>query len=147
MKVILLKDVRKVGRKFEIKEVSNGYALNYLIPHKLAEVSNESNTKKLQTRKAQDEAEKKVQEDLLMKNLKSLDGITLEISENANEKGHLFKGVHNEEIVAALKLQGHLDILPEYIVLEKPLKELGEHTVVAKVQDKSVSFKVVITAA
>ncbi len=146
MKVILLKDVRKVGKKFEVKDVADGYALNFLIPRKMAEVSNPSNTKKIETIKVRDEAEKKIQEDLLVKNLKGLDGITLELKENANNKGHLFKGVHKEEIVAGLKSQGHLDIAPEYIVLEKPIKEVGEFEIEAKVQDKSAKFKLVIAA-
>ncbi len=51
MKVILLKDVRKVGKKFETKDVADGFALNFLIPRKLAEVSNVSNSKKMETMK------------------------------------------------------------------------------------------------
>ncbi len=146
MKVILLKDVRKVGKRFDVKDVADGYALNFLIPQKLAEVSNPSNTKKLGSMKAQDELKRKVNEDLLVKNLKSLKDITVTLEENANEKGNLFKGIHKDEIVAALKAQGHLDITGEYIVLEKPIKEVGEYTIEAKVQDKSVEFKVVISA-
>ena len=146
MKVILLKDVKKVGRKFETKDVADGYALNFLIPRKLAEISNASNSKKLATLKVLNEAEKKIQEDLLMKNLKNLEGISIELKEPANDKGHLFKGVHKEEIIEALKAQGHLDITADYIVLEKPLKEVGEHSVEAKVQEKSATFKVVISA-
>ena len=146
MKVILLKDIKKVGKKFDIKDVSDGYALNFLIPQKFAEVSNTSNAKKINGMKATFEAQKKIQEDLLSKNLKSLEGISIELKESANEKGHLFKGVHKEEIVAALKAQGHLDITADYIVLDKPLKEVGEHKVEAKVQEKSATFKVVISA-
>ncbi|MDQ3077167.1 MAG: 50S ribosomal protein L9 [bacterium] len=146
MKVILLKDVKKVGKKFEVKDVADGFALNFLIPRKFAEVSNDSNTRKVETLKVRDTAEKKIQEDLLMKNLKGLEGITLELKENANGKGHLFKGVHKEEIVAGLKTQGHLDIPSDYIVLEKPIKEVGEHTIEVKVQDKSANFKLVISA-
>ncbi len=146
MKVILLKDVRKIGKKFEVKEVSNGYALNYLIPNRMAEVSNESNVKKIENLRVRDQAEKKIQEDLLIKNLKGLEGITIELKENANEKGHLFKGVHKEEIVEALKAQGHLDIPADYIMLDKQIKEVGEHTIEVKVQEKSVSFKLVISA-
>ena len=145
MKVILLQDVRKVGKKFETKDVADGYALNFLIPRKLAEVANTSNSKRVGDLKSKEEAEKKVQEDLLMKNLKSLEGITVELKENTNEKGHLFKGVNKQEIVEALKSQGHLDLAAEYIMLEKPIKEAGEYTIEAKVQDKSASFKLVIS--
>ncbi len=146
MKVILLKDVRKVGKKFEVKDVADGYAFNFLIPNKLAEVANASNTKRVDTMKVRDEAEKKIQEDLLVKNLKSIDGITVELAAPANDKGHLFKGVHQQEIVEALKAKGHLEIPAEYIVLEKPLKTLGDHKVEAKIQNKSATFTLTIIA-
>ncbi len=146
MKVILLQDVRKVGKKFEITEVADGYALNFLIPRRLAEVSNSSNSKRAENIKIKKAATKKVQEDLLVKNLKGLEGITLELKENANEKGSLFKGVNKEEIVAALKSQGHLDLSPEHIQLEKPIKEVGEYTIEAKILDKSSKFKLVIAS-
>jgi large subunit ribosomal protein L9 len=147
MKVILLKDVRKVGKKFEVKEVASGFALNMLIPQKLAEAATPSSLARLNNIKAREDGEKKIREDLLMKNLKQLDGKTINLTESANEKGSLFKGVHTEELVKALKDQTHLEIAPEYIVLEKPLKEVGEHDVEVKVQDKSATFKVTITAA
>lgn len=147
MKVILLKDVKNVGKKYEVKEVSDGHALNFLIPRKLAETSTESSSKRIHNIKAREDGEKRVNEDLLIKNLKQVNDVTLEIKETANEKGHLFKGIHQEEIVAELKKQGHLDLLPEYIILEKPIKEIGEHIIEVKVQDKTAKFKLVITAA
>ncbi len=146
MKVILLKDVRKIGKKFEVKDVSDGYALNFLIPNKLAEISTAKSLKKLESLKSLAEADRKIQEDLLMKNLKSLEGVTLTLTESANDKGHLFKGVHKEEIIAELKKQASIDMIPEYIVLDKPIKEVGEHTIEVKVQDKTASFKLNITA-
>jgi large subunit ribosomal protein L9 len=147
MKVILLQDVKKVGKKFEVKEVASGYALNFLIPRKMAEASTQSSEKRIGNIKARAEGEQKVREDLLMKNLKSLDGKTIEISEKANEKGHLFKGVHQAELVTEIKKQTELDLAPDYIVLEKPLKEVGEHTVEVKVQDKIAKFIVNIVAS
>jgi large subunit ribosomal protein L9 len=146
MKVILLKDVRKVGKKFETKNVADGYALNFLIPQKLAEVATDVSVKKVDQLKSKQAAELKIQEDLLMKNLKNLENITVEIKENANEKGNLFKGVHKEEIIAEIKRQTQLDITPEYLVLEKPIKQIGEYEVKAKVQEKTVTFKVVVIA-
>jgi large subunit ribosomal protein L9 len=146
MKVILLKDVQKVGKKFEVVSVSEGFAMNSLIPRGLAEAATEKALARALKFKAADEADRKVREDLLLKNLKDIAGVTLEISGKANEKGHLFAGIHKEEIVPALKEQTRLDIDPSYIVLDKPLKEVGEHKVEVKVQDKSVQFTLVIKA-
>jgi large subunit ribosomal protein L9 len=147
MKVILLQDVRKVGKKFEVKEVASGFALNMLIPRKLAEAATPSALARFTNIKAREDGEKKVREDLLMKNLKQLDGATIELKESANEKGHLFKGIHTEELVQAIKAQKDLDLAAEYIQLEKPIKEVGEHTIEVKVQDKSATFKANIVAA
>ena len=134
MKVILLKDVKNVGKKYDAKEVSDGHALNFLIPNKLAITSTPSSVKRIHDIKAREEGEKKVREDLLSKNLKSVEGVTISLSEKANDKGHLFKGVHQTELIAAIKEQTGLDLAPEHIMLEKPIKEVGEHTVEVKVQ-------------
>ena len=145
MKVILLHDVPKVGSKYEVKNVSDGHALNFLIPKELAVGANPAALKRIEKLKAEDSAHKKVQEDLLFMNLKALDGLTIEISEKANEKGHLFAGVHKAEIIAKLK-EKHIDVLPDFIVLDKPIKEVGEHMIEIKVKDKTAKFKLVITA-
>lgn len=147
MKIILLQDVAKVGKKYDVKTVSDGHALNMLIPKGLAIVADASALKRVEKLKAEDTAHKKVQEDLLLMNLKAVEGTTLEISEKANEKGHLFAGVHKTEIIAHMKADKHIDLLPDFIVLDKPIKEVGEHTVEIKVKDKSAKLKLVITAA
>jgi large subunit ribosomal protein L9 len=81
-----------------------------------------------------------------VKNLKSIEGVTIELSGKANNQGHLFAGIHKEEIAPALKKEARIDIDPEYITLDKPLKEVGEHEVTVTVQDKTAKFKVVIKA-
>ena len=147
MKVVLLKDVPKLGKKFEIKEVSDGHALNFLIPNGFAETGTEKSLKKVEVMKVKEAAELKIQEDLLKKNLKDLSGVTIEMTEKANEKGHLFAGIHKNEIIPALKAQTRLDILPEHIMLEKPIKEVGEFEIEVKVQDKIAKFKLVVKSA
>ncbi len=147
MKIILLQDIAKVGKKYDVKNVSDGYALNLLIPKGLAVTANASALKRVEKLKLEDVTHKKVQEDLLLMNLKAVEGATLEMSEKANEKGHLFAGVHKAEIIAKMKSDKHIDLLPEFIVLEKPIKEVGEHTVEIKVKDKTAKLKLVITAA
>jgi large subunit ribosomal protein L9 len=145
MKVILLQDVKNVGRKYEVKNVANGFALNFLIPQKLAEVGTFAVLKKAQALKAAEAIHRKIQDDLLIKNLAGLEGASIQINEKASDKGHLFKGIHKEGLAGEIKKQTGLDILPEHIILDKPMKETGEHLVEAVVQDKKVKFKVVIS--
>lgn len=144
MKIILNQDIPKVGKKYEVKNVADGHALNFLIPRGLAIAATASALKKLEIAKAQLVVEKKVQEDLLLKNLKSLDGAKIEIIEKANNKGHLFAGLHKEQIIPVIKKQTGFDVLPEFLVLEKPIKQIGEQTIEVKVQDKIAKFTVVV---
>ena len=146
MKIILLQDVAKIGRKYDVKNVSDGHALNLLIPKGLAITADASALKRVEKLKAENTAHKKVQEDLLLMNLEAVEGTTLEISEKANEKGYLFAGVHKAEIIARMKADKHIDLLPDFIVLEKPIKQVGEHTVEIKVKDKLAKLKLVIKA-
>lgn len=146
MKVILLKSVPKVGRKYDLITVSDGFAMNALFPKGLAELATPKAIERVQVLKATEEADRKVQEELLLKNFKEISGTTIEISGRANDKGHLFAGIHKEELISALKDQARLDITPDYIVLEKPIKELGEHKIEVKVQDKSAEFTLVLKA-
>ncbi len=146
MKIILLKDVAKLGRKFDVKDVSSGHATNLLIPNGLAIPATKDALKRFELERAKAEGERKVQDELLMNNIKSLDGITLNISGKANEKGHLFAGVHKEGIAKELDAQLHLSVDPASIILEHPIKEVGEHTIEVKVEGRSAKFKVVITA-
>ncbi len=146
MKVILLKDVAKIGRKYEVKNVADGHAVNFLIPHGLAEIANEGNVKKVETRKAAEVENQKVQEDLILKNIKDLDGVEITATEKANDKGHLFAGIHKEELILLIKQQTHLDVLPSHINLEKPIKEVGEHEIEVQIRDTKVMFKLVVTA-
>jgi large subunit ribosomal protein L9 len=146
MKVILLKDVAKLGKKYEVKDVSDGHATNFLIPRGLVEIASAGNIKKLEIQKAKDEGERKVRNDLLAKNLNDVSAVVIEMEEKANDKGHLFAGIHKEELVPVIKAQTHLDIPAEYIHLEKPVKTVGEHEIEVKVEDKTVKFKLVVKA-
>ena len=146
MKIVLLKDVVKVGKKYDVKNIADGYALNLLIPKGLAEVATPAVLKKIEKLKAEDAGHKKVQEDLLLMNLKAVEAKPLEIKEKANEKGHLFAGVHKAEIIAHMKSDRQIDMLADFIELEKPIKEVGEYTILIKVKDKTAKLKLVISA-
>lgn len=133
-----------MGRKGEVKTVSDGYALNFLIPRKLAEMGTPAAIAHAERQKSETTTESKIQADLLQKNLTALQGASLEITGKASEKGNLFSGIHAEQIAAELKKQKGIDLLPTYLVLDKPIKEVGERRIPIKVGDKTGSFTLVV---
>ena len=144
MKIIFLQDVPRVGKRHDIKEVNSGYAMNFLIPRKLAELATPKAITELEIRKKSIEIEREVQEDLLMKNLEEIKGKVLYIKAKTDEKGHLFSGIHKKEIVEEMKKQNHADISEEFIILEKPIKEAGEHEIPIVIKNKKSSFKLIV---
>ena len=144
MKVILLKDVPKIGRKYDIKNVADGFALNKLIPQGSAKVATDAEVKKVNDLKKIEEAERKIQEDLIMKNMNGIDNKVIIITAKANAKGHLFAQLHNIEIVKAVKDTIGADIAEDMIVLPKPIKETGEHLVTIKVGEKKATLKLLV---
>lgn len=128
MKVILLKDVESLGKMGEIKEVTNGYARNFLIPEKLAEAATAQTIKrvealkKAETKKAEENL--KTTEELAAK----LDGLVIKISVKANENGQLFGSVTSKMIAEALK-EKEFDIEETRIAIDPPIKEVGEYPI------------------
>ncbi len=144
MQVIFLQDVPRVGRKHDVKDVPGGYATNFLIPRKLAEPATPKSLAMLDIRKNEIILVKQVQAELLLKNLEEIKGKTVHMSAKADEKGHLFSGIHSEEIVTMMKKGHRIDITPEFIVLEKPIKQIGEFEIPISIQGKKSSFKLVV---
>ena len=144
MKVIFLKDVPRIGQKYDIKEVNSGYATNFLIPKKLAEMATANAIVLLEKKKKNIAIEREVQESLLIKNLEAIKDKILYMKMKADEKGHLFSGIHKKEIVEEMKRQHNADIAEEFIVLEKPIKTIGEFEIPISVKDKKSSFKLVV---
>lgn len=144
MKVIFLQDVPRVGKKYDIKEVNDGYALNFLFPKKLAELATINAQISLEKRKNEIVIEREVQESLLLRNLEEIRGRVVTISGKANELGHLFRAIHAKEIVEAMHREHHAEINEEFLVLEKPIKEVGEFEIPIKIKNKKSSFKLVV---
>ncbi len=143
MKVLFLKDVPKLAKKHDIKEVADGYARNFLFPKKFAEPASKDTERRVSKMKAEQAQMKKVDDDLLMKNLKALADTTITLQGKANEKGHLFAAIRKEEIIAKLREVG-ISVPAEYIELEKPVKETGEHAIPFIMGNKKGVFKVVV---
>ncbi|MEA1929427.1 MAG: 50S ribosomal protein L9 [Patescibacteria group bacterium] len=147
MKVILLQDVSKVGRRHEVKETADGFGRNYLIARGLAILANTKNLKKLDSMKQHQGEADKVQQDLLDKALAGLADKALDYSAKANDEGHLFAGIHQNDIVAALEKERGLKLSPEAIQLDEPIKTLGEHTIEIKTDQSSGQFTLRVIAA
>jgi len=128
MKVILLKDIEGLGKKFEIKNVADGYARNYLIPKGLAKPATESVLKWVEMQK--EILEKKAEQELkkVQEVASKLDGVELEFPVKVGEKGQVFESITAQKICEKLKEMG-FEIKRTQLQLKKPLKELGEHTV------------------
>ncbi len=140
MKVILLKDVPSVGHKYDVKDVSDGYALNYLIARKLAEPATPGAIKNVELKKKQSAQQEELTKSLVMGALEGLKGSKITIKEKINEKGHLFSQVHKEEVIKAVKEQRGIDLGPEMIDMDKPIKEAGEHKITLKIDKKSTEL-------
>ena len=146
MKIVLLKDVKGVGKRNDIKTVADGFALNSLIPQGVAEVATAQALSRVTLAKMREDADRKVREDLLSKNLKSLHDAVVTVELPANEKGHLFAGIHTAEIAPLIKEQTRIDVLPEFIKLDKPIKEIGNHKIDVSVHGKQATFTLTVKA-
>ncbi len=128
MKVIFLKDIPRVGKKNDIKEVSSGYARNFLFPNSLAKPATDTAVaavKKLEEKRVKEAGEAlKLAQDLATK----VDGLEVDIVSKSDEKGILFGSINAAKIAEALKKQGY-QVDKSQIALASPIKELGEHEV------------------
>ncbi len=124
MKVIFLKDVKGQGKKGEVKEVSEGYARNYLIPRGLVSPANESNLKQLeQLHKAESRRKEKEKEEAV--NLaEKLKDLTLSFKVKAGEGGRLFGSITSKQIAEEMEKKGY-KIDKRKILLDDPIRSLG----------------------
>ncbi|MEN2998517.1 MAG: 50S ribosomal protein L9 [Brevinematia bacterium] len=132
MKVILLKDVKGLGRVGEIKEVADGYARNFLIKNKLALEATDGNVKfvKSQIKTLEKKNERKFENAKEMKD--TIESIMVKVKAKAGEGGRLFGSITSEDIVKALKEQHNIELDKKTVEMENPLKTLGEHVVTVK---------------
>ncbi|MHB1316524.1 MAG: 50S ribosomal protein L9 [Minisyncoccota bacterium] len=144
MKIILLKDIAKVGKRHEVKNIADGHAQNFIIPRGFGIPATPANLKKIEMMKNSSDADRSVQEALLLKNLETIETLTISISGKANEKGHLFAGIHKDEIVEAVKKQANVTIHPDFLVLDKPFKETGNYVIVVQAGGKKANLKLSI---
>jgi large subunit ribosomal protein L9 len=144
MKVILKQDIENVGRKGDLVNVAPGYGRNYLIPRKLAIEITASNMKMIEIERQA--LKKKVEQERMSYRelIEKLNQVTLSFSRRTGEKDHIFGSVSASDIKDALDKIG-FDIDKKKIVLDEPLKRLGNYSVPVKVyHDDKAEVKVAV---
>ena len=142
MEVILLERVEKLGAIGDIVTVKNGYARNFLLPNKKALRSNAANRKVFEANRATIEAENAKRRDVAVTESKDIDGKTLTLIRQASNVGQLYGSVSARDLAELLAADG-AHITKSQVVLDKPIKSIGLHTVrVVLHAEVSVSIKV-----
>lgn len=145
MQIILLEDIEKLGKKFDVKEVADGYALNFLIPKNKAKKATKETLKWL---KAQKENLEKKSEGELKKTqdfASSIDGQEIMLPVKIGEEGQLFESITSQKIAEKLKEMG-FEVKKTQVDLPEPIKEMGEFPVKIKFEHNlEAEIKLVVT--
>lgn len=129
MKVILLQDVKNVGKKGQLINASDGYAKNFLIPKKLGVEATNANINDLELKKKADEKRKQEELNEAKALSEKIKEITVKVSVKAGENGKVFGSVTNKEICTALEAQTGIKIDKKKIILTEPFKMVGKRHV------------------
>lgn len=145
MKVLLLRDVAGMGNKGQIKEVKEGYALNYMIPNKLAVPADSVIVKNFNTVLKAKKDKEVIQEELAKESLLEIKDKKISIKAKASEKGKLFKSVHGKDVVNAFK-ENHNIKIDESWLPNISIKEVGESKITIKKFGISIEFVIEVLA-
>ena len=146
MKVILLEDVKKLGKAGEIVKVSDGYARNMLLPKQLAKEATAGNIKALEKQKAQRAEELAQEKEEAEKIRKLLQGKVVHLKSKGGDGGRLFGAVTNMDVSAAIKDQFGIEIDRKKIRIPEPIKTVGDHAAEIRLfTDISATVKVKVT--
>ncbi len=126
MKVIMLQDIKNIGRRGEVKVFPDGYVQNFLLPKKLAEITTPSKIQKIESDKNYKIGEKEIQKDLLVKELCKLDTQILTLTKKVNSSGTLFEKNHEKQIGELIQLHFHIKLPEQYIHIAEPIRSTGE---------------------
>lgn len=148
MKVILLEDVKSLGKKGEIVNVNDGYARNCIFPKKLGIEATSKNLNDLKLQKANEDKKAQVLLDEAKELAKKVEAGKVTLAIKVGEGGRTFGSVSSKEIAAEVKKQMNLDIDKKKIQLKDAIKTLGTHNVPVKLHPKvTAELKVVVTEA
>ena len=135
MKVILLDNIKGVGKKDEVINASDGYARNFLFPKKLAVEANAENMSKLKNKQDSVQHKKDVEKDKAEEIAKKLKDITVNIKVKAGDNGRIFGGVTSKEISENLKNQYKIEVDKKKIEVKETIKNLGRFNINIKLYE------------
>lgn len=147
MKVILLEDIKAMGKKGQVIEVKEGYARNYLLPKKLAVEANQGNMKELDRQKQikSQKAEKELQE--AKKLAEKINAVTLTLKVKSGENGKLFGAVTSKDIAEKLAKNNKISLDKRKIDLAENIKSIGNYEIKVKLHPQVTAELKVIVAA
>lgn len=143
MKVILLSDIKNVGKKDEILNANDGYARNFLFPKKLAVEATPDNLKKLKDKKDSEAHKKELDKQKAKETAEKINKLELILKVKAGENGKIFGGITAKEISEELKKQNNIEVDKKKIVLSETIKTLGRFSVDIKLYE-GISAKLTI---
>ncbi len=145
MKIILTTDVPKLGNRYEVKDLKDGFA-NTLIARGVALMATPKALADLALKKSQAEKKKEEEMKIFESMIASIDNKKIEIKVKANEKGHLFKSVNAHDVATAIKEVTNMEIEEASIIMDH-IKEIGSHTVEIKKGNRKGKCEVVVIKA
>jgi len=145
MEVILRQDVDELGLEGDIVKVARGYARNFLVPNGLALEATPQHIKALELQRKKIEANRLKGKELAEKLKEQIEELVLQVSQKAGEEGKLYGSVTTMDIAGYLGAHG-IEIDRRKIILDKPIKQLGEYTIPIRVYPKvTASVKVIVS--
>jgi large subunit ribosomal protein L9 len=142
MKVLMLKDVKGVARRDEMKEVSDGYAINFLIAQGLAVQATPEKIAQHEARQKIESAAHAAREAELRALVARVQDMVIEIPAKANATGHLYTQLSSKQIIDALKKEVGEAVPHTAVLLSNPIKQVGESDVSVKCGAHTLHFKV-----
>ena len=136
MKVILLKDVKGTGKKNEVKEVSDGYARNFLLPKKVAVIADNTAMKELGEKKKSEEIKAQKEYEAAVELGKRMEELNVVIYSKSGDGGRLFGSITSKDIAEQIKKQHNIEVDKRKITLDEPIRVLGSRFVDIKIHQK-----------
>ncbi|MDR0978758.1 MAG: 50S ribosomal protein L9 [Lachnospiraceae bacterium] len=135
MKVILLEDIKAIGKKNQVVNATDGYARNFLFPKKLAVEANAENMQKLKDKQKSEERKKQIEIENAKEIAKKMEKMILKLKVKAGENGKTFGGVTSKEIAEELKKEYKIEIDKKKIDLKETIKLVGRFSVNIKLYE------------